>query len=56
MTILELHCCDPSTVLLMTQLARCLQLSERLMLLGGGVLIGLILHFDGVNPPRTPSR
>ncbi|WP_329535670.1 Na+/H+ antiporter [Streptomyces sp. NBC_01450] len=51
MTGLELIAVVLVAVLLMTWLARRLHLSEPLMLLGGGVLIGLTPHFDRVDLP-----
>ncbi|MGW6901091.1 Na+/H+ antiporter [Streptomyces sp. NPDC054919] len=51
MTGLELIAVVLAAVLLMTWLARRLHLSEPLMLLGGGVLIGLMPHFDHVDLP-----
>ncbi|WP_405828498.1 Na+/H+ antiporter [Streptomyces sp. NBC_01176] len=49
MTGLELMAGVLVAVLLMTWLARRLHLSEPLLLLGGGVLIGLTPHFDRVS-------
>ncbi|WP_406320325.1 Na+/H+ antiporter [Streptomyces sp. NBC_01637] len=51
MTGLELIAVVLAAVLLMTWLARRLHLSEPLILLGGGVLIGLTPHFDHVALP-----
>lgn len=51
MSGLELIAVVLAAVLLMTWLARRLHLSEPLMLLGGGVLIGLTPHFDQVDLP-----
>ncbi|WP_210593409.1 Na+/H+ antiporter [Streptomyces sp. GESEQ-35] len=51
MSGLELIAVVLAAVLLMTWLARRLHLSEPLMLLGGGVLIGLTPHFGHVDLP-----
>ncbi|WP_028805721.1 hypothetical protein [Streptomyces sp. 142MFCol3.1] len=55
MTGLELIAVVLAAMLMMTWLARRLRLSEPLMLLGGGILIGLTPHFGRVDlPPDVP--